>query len=341
MPDINPSGWSPPDINLSRRAIGLIVGAALVGITLLTMVFQIPADSIGVVMRFGEPVRDVGPGLHVKAPIGIEEVRVVPTQRQRKVEFGYRTETAGVDSKYKRQGYEHESLMLTGDLNVVDVQWAVQYRIEDARNYLFEVRDVRETFRYMSQAVMREVVGDRTVSEVLTVGRAEVADTVKKNLSKLCDDYDIGLRVEQVNLQDITPPDPVKPSFNEVNEAQQEKSEMINQAKAAYNKAIPAAKGTAKRKIEQAEGYAVQRVNRAKGEAARFNSLYESYRKAPEVTRRRIYIETISEVLPKIDRKIVIDEGSGGAVPLLPLGDMSQLPAPGSKTDSNSKGGSQ
>ena len=335
MPDFNTSGWSPPDINLSRRTIALIAIGGVVVVTLFTMVFQIPADSIGVVMRFGEPVREVGPGLHVKAPVGVEEVRIVPTQRQRKVEFGYRTQAAAVDSSYKREGYEHESLMLTGDLNVVDVQWAVQYRIEDAQRYLFEVRDVRETFRYMSQAVMREVVGDRTVSEVLTVGRAEVADTVKKSLSELCDDYDIGLRVEQVNLQDITPPDPVKPSFNEVNEAQQEKSELINQAKAAYNKAIPAAKGEGKRKIEQAEGYAVQRVNRAKGEAARFNSLYEAYRKAPEVTRRRIYIETLSEVLPKVDRKIVIDEGASDVVPLLPLGDMRGMPSP------NSNGGSK
>lgn len=313
--------WESPNVEIKGRwiFIGLFVVGAL--IVLFGSFFQIPADSVGIVVRFGEPVREVGPGLHVKAPLGIEEVRTVPTQRQQKAEFGYRTRKAGVTTQYSDEGYERESLMLTGDLNVVDVEWAVQYRIVDPHNYLFEVRDVPATFRFMSQAVMREVIGDRTVSEVLTVGRAQVAGAVKEKLQQLCKDYDIGLRVEQVNLQDITPPDPVKPSFNEVNEAQQQKSQLINEAKADYNKAVPAARGEAKRKIQKAEGYAVNRVNRAKGEAARFEKLYTAYSKAPEVTRRRIYIETMSEVLPKVRRKIVIDEQSSDVIPLLPFND--------------------
>lgn len=307
------------DFSLSGKWIAMGVIAAVAVIVLWTSFFQVGADSIGIVLRFGEPVREVGPGLHFKAPFGVEDVRKVPTQTQQKLEFGYRTESAGVDTQYSERGYEVESLMLTGDLNVVDVEWAVQYRIADPHNYLFEVRDPVDTFRYMSQAVMREVVGDRTVNEVLTVGRSEVAGAVKEKLQSLCKDYTIGLRVEQVNLQDITPPDPVKPSFNEVNEAQQEMAQMINQAKAEYNKEIPAARGEAKRQIQKAEGYAIERVNKAEGEVARFNSLFEEYKKAPEVTRKRIFIETMSEVLPKVEKKLIIDEGATDIVPLLQL----------------------
>ena len=311
--------FTPSNVSLSGRWVAIIIVVVGLLAAVWSTFFQVGADSVGIVLRFGEPVREAGPGLHMKMPFGIEEVRKVPTQRQQKLEFGYRTRRAGVDTQYSEGGYERESLMLTGDLNVVDVEWAVQYRISDPRNYLFEVRNVRDTFRFMSQAVMREVVGDRTVNEVLTVGRTELAGAVKKKLQQLCDDYTMGLRVEQVNLQDIAPPDPVKPSFNEVNEAQQERSRLINEAKAAYNKAIPAARGEAQRKIQQAEGYAIDRVNRAEGEVARFNSLLEEYEQAPDVTRRRIYIETMGEVLPKVKRKMILDSDTTDIVPLLNL----------------------
>ncbi len=316
----------------------MLIGlAALFGFIVLTsMFYQIPADSKGLVLRFGEKVREVGPGLHTKWPLGIEEVHAVPVQRQQKVEFGYRTEQAGVNTTYSDRNYKPESLMLTGDLNVVDVEWAVQYRIADPERYLFEVRDPRATFRYMSQATMREVVGDRTVNEVLTMGRTEVASKVKDKLQALCKDYQIGIRVEQINLQDITPPDPVKPSFNAVNEAQQKRSELINQAKTDYNKAIPAARGEAKRKIQKAEGYAIDRINRAQGDVARFENLYREYKKAPDVTRRRIYIETLGEVLPQVNDKWIIDEKATDIVPLLPLGDKGGLEQVGPNNSSSS-----
>lgn len=312
--DAIPDEWS-----IGGRGIAAVIILLFIGVVLWTSFFQIGANSVGVVLRFGEPVRETGPGLHFKMPFGIEEVREVQTEKQQKVEFGYRTQEAGVDTEYVEEGYEYESLMLTGDLNVVNVEWAVQYRISNPSNYLFEVRDPRATFRYLSQAVMREIVGDRTVNEVLTVGRREVSEAVKVKLQKLCKDYTIGLRVEQVNMQDIAPPDPVKPSFNEVNEAQQEKAQMVNQAKAEYNKEIPAAKGEAKRKIQKAEGYAIERVNRAKGDVARFNSVYEEYKQAPDVTRKRMFIETMSETLPKVKRKLIIEEGVTDVVPLLQL----------------------
>jgi membrane protease subunit HflK len=329
------SNW-PPNVSWNSGWVVLGLAAVFVLVVLTSMFYQIPADSVGVVLRFGKKVRKVGPGLHTKWPLGIEEVRTVPVQRQQKVEFGYRTAKAGVNTQYREKGYDRESLMLTGDLNVVDVEWAVQYRISDPEKYLFEVRDVRETFRYMSQAVMREVVGDRTVNEVLTMGRTEVASRFKEKLQKLCNDYQIGLRVEQINLQDITPPDPVKPSFNAVNEAQQKRAELINQAKADYNKAIPAARGEAKREIQKAEGYAIDRTNRAQGEVARFESLYREYKKAPDVTRRRIYIETLGEVLPKVRHKWIIDEKATDVVPLMPLGEGQNLQKlSGSKGTSN------
>lgn len=297
------------------------IAAVFVLYLLSSIFFQVGTDSVGIVLRFGEPVREVGPGLHFKLPIGVEDVRYVPTQRQQKEEFGYRTARPGVDTKYEKGDYSKESLMLTGDLNVVDVQWAVQYRISEPEKYLFNVRDARDTFRYMSQAVMREVIGDRTVNEVLTIGRSELTTAAEEKLRALCDEYEIGMRVEQINLQNVTPPDPVKPSFNAVNAAQQKRSQLINEAKADYNKAIPNAEGEAKRKIQQAEGYATQRVNRAQGEVARFESVYAEYKAAPEVTERRLFIESLREVLPKVERKVVVDENASDVVPLLSMGD--------------------
>ena len=222
-------------------------------------------------------------------------------------------------SQVTRSGLENESLMFTGDLNSAVVEWVVQYRIEDPMRYLFKVRDVEETLSDLSEAVMRQVVGDRTVDEVLTVGRQEVADLVEQRLQELCEQYETGIRIEQVVLQHVDPPDPVKPSFNEVNQAEQERETKINQAQSEYNEVIPRARGEAQNTISTAEGYALNRVNRARGEAARFSALYSEYRKAPEVTRRRIYLETMEEVLPKTGRRLILDERLEGVVPLLDL----------------------
>jgi membrane protease subunit HflK len=217
--------------------------------------------------------------------------------------------------------------MLTGDLNLADVEWVVQYRIVDSYKFLFRVRDAEDALRDMSEAAMRKIVGDRTVNEVLTVGRQEVATTVEVLLQRLCDEYENGIRIDQVVLQDVNPPESVKPSFNAVNQAQQERETLINQAQSEYNRVIPRARGEAMETIELANAYALNRVNRAKGEAERFNSVYAEFIRAPEVTRKRLYLETMERIMPKIGNKIIVDEKGTNVLPLLNI-DGKRLPNP-------------
>jgi membrane protease subunit HflK len=304
---------------LSGGPLRAILALVLVLVVVFTSFYTVDPEEVGVVMRFGKYVRSTEPGLHFKIPFWIERVLKVPIQRQLKEEFGFRTVSAGVRSQFSTRGYGEESNMLTGDLNAAVVEWVVQYRIVDPYQFLFRVRGVRETFRAMSEAVMRQVIGDRTVNEVLTVGRAEVAHEVERQLQELCNQYETGIKVDQVVLQDVNPPDPVKPSFNEVNQAQQEREKLINQAQSEYNKVIPRARGEAQETIQKAEGYALDRVNRARGDAARFEAMYTEFRKAPEVTRRRIYIETMSRVLPQVQRKVIVDDDLRSVLPLLNL----------------------
>jgi membrane protease subunit HflK len=303
----------------SRRVVGWVVLAIVVIFFLASTFYTVGPEEVGIVLRLGKYVRSTDPGLHVKLPFTIERVIKVPVQRQLKEEFGFRTVRAGVRSQYSTRGYTDESNMLTGDLNAAVVEWVVQFRIVEPYKYLFRVRNVRNTFRDMSEAVMRRVVGDRTVNEVLTVGRQEIADQVLQQLQDLCDQYDTGIKVEQVVLQDVNPPDPVKPSFNEVNEAQQEKERLINQAQSEYNKVIPRARGEAEQTIRQAEGYALDRINRARGDSARFVAFFDAYRAAPAVTRKRIYLETMNDILPKVQQKFVVDDELKSVLPLLNL----------------------
>ncbi len=285
---------------------------------LVTSLFTIGPEEVGVITRFGKYVRQVEPGLNVKVPV-IERLYKVAVERQQKQEFGFRTVEAGIKSEYTKVGTVDESLMLTGDLNLADVEWIVQYRIVDPYMYLFKVREPVTTLRDISEASMREIVGDRTVNEVLTVGRAEIASSVHQKMQQLCSEYSLGIRIEQVVLQDVNPPDPVKDAFNDVNQAQQERETLINQARSEYNKVIPKAKGQAEETIQRAEGYATARVNNALGESARFNALYLEYVKAPEVTKRRIYLETMTEVMPKLGHKIITDESGNNVLPLLQM----------------------
>jgi membrane protease subunit HflK len=302
--------------NISLRTIGWIVIGIIVLIFLVSSVFTVNPEEIGVIQRFGKYTRVVSPGLNFKLPFGIEAVKKVPVERQLKEEFGFRTKTAGVRTEYAGRAFQKESLMLTGDLNAGEVEWIVQFRISDPYKFLFKVRNAVSTFRDMNEALMREVVGDRSVSEVLTIGRVEIANTVTTKLQELCDQYETGIKVDQVVLQDVNPPDPVKPAFNEVNEAQQEREKLINQALSEYNKVIPKARGDALRIIEEARGYAVERVNQSRGEAARFSSIFREYIKAPEVTRQRIYLETMNDVLPRVGRKLITDKEATGILPL-------------------------
>lgn len=297
------------------RAIVVLLAALLV---LMTSWYTVEPEEVGVVTRFGRFVDTTEPGFHFKIPLGIDRVYKVPVQRQLKQEFGFRTVSADVRSQFR--SVPDESSMLAGDLNAAVVEWVVQFRVRDPYQFLFRVRGVEDTLRDLSEAVMRQVVGDRTVDEVLTIGRQEVATLVEQRLQELCDQYETGLKIEQVVLQGVDPPDPVKPSFNEVNQADQEKETLINQAQSEYNKVIFRAEGVAQQTIESAQGYAIDRVNRSEGEAARFRALYAEYRQAPEVTRRRIHLETLGDVLTRMERKVVVDEKLEGVLPLLPLG---------------------
>ncbi|WP_430809400.1 MULTISPECIES: FtsH protease activity modulator HflK [unclassified Carboxylicivirga] len=301
------------------KNIRSVVVMLLVALMAWTAFFTIDPEEVGVIVRFGKYVRTVDPGLNYKIPL-METVYKVAVERQQKMEFGFRTSRAGVKSSYATGGGSNEeSLMLTGDLNLADVEWVVQYRIDDPYNYLFKVRNPEGTLRDISESTMRQIVGDRTVNEVLTIGRAEISSRLEELMQKICNEYSLGVKIEQVVLQDVNPPVPVKAAFNAVNEAQQEKETLINQAKAEYNKVIPKAAGQAKETIQMAEGYATERVNNARGDVARFNALYGEYIKAPEVTRRRLYLETMMDVMPRLGQKIITDENGSNVLPLLQM----------------------
>lgn len=308
----------PPLIQQVLKNIKTIVIAAFLVIIAWSAFFQVEPEEVGVITRFGKFSTSVQPGLNFKLPL-IDKVTKVPVERQQKLEFGFRTVSANIRSEYTKGGTADESLMLTGDLNLADVEWVVQFRIEDPYKYLFMVRNPEQTLRDISETTMRQVVGDRTVNEVLTVGRMDIAQTVKDLMQVLCQEYSLGVKIEQVVLQDVNPPDPVKAAFNAVNQAQQEKETLINQAKSEYNKVIPHAHGQAQETIQKAEGYATARVNNALGEASRFNMLYQEYTKAPDVTRRRIYLETMQKVLPNLGNKIITDQDGNNVVPLLQM----------------------
>ncbi|MGE0826577.1 MAG: FtsH protease activity modulator HflK [Candidatus Binatia bacterium] len=284
--------------------------------------FTVQPEETGIVQRFGKVVRTAGPGLHFKWPYGIETVRLVPTARVLKEEFGFRSLATipGQRTQYaNNQAYKSESLMLTGDLNVIDVQWILQYRIEDPIRYLFQVRDARQTIRDITEAVMRRVVGNRLGSDVLTVGRVTVSSKAKEEIQQILNAYETGVHLVTVELQDVTPPDTVKPAFNEVNEARQDKERTINQAQEQVNREIPKARGEAARSISEAAGYAIERVNRARGEATRFQAVLAEYQQAPEVTRRRLHLEALSRFMAEMKGLYIVDSDQKAIVPWLSL----------------------
>jgi modulator of FtsH protease HflK len=303
-----------------KKHLRNVIIAVVVIVAALTAVKTVGPEEEGVVLFLGKYNRTVQPGLNFIVPFGMEKMYKIPLQRQLKQEFGFRTEKAATRSTYSSGSFSDESLMLSGDLNLADVEWVVQYRISDSYQYLFRVRNAEKTLRDMSEAAVRRTVGDRTVNELLTVGRQEVASNVEVLLQQMCNEYENGIRIDQVVLQDVNPPETVKPSFNAVNQAQQERETLINQAESEYNRIIPRARGEAEETIQLAEAYLLNRVNRATGEAARFTSVYEAYIKAPEVTKKRLYLETMERVLPRLENKIILDEKGNNILPLLNLG---------------------
>ncbi len=309
-----------PSIPINKKWIGLAIVGIIIIVVLVSTFYSVGPEELGVIRRFGRYARTSEPGLHVKAPF-METVTKVRVLHVFKEEFGFRTLQAGERTIYAPGRFDEESLMLTGDLNVAVAEWIVQYRVLDPVNYLFNVRDPSETIRDISEAAMRQIVGDRSVDEVLTVGRIEIGQEVQRKLQEILNFYQAGIQIITVKLKDVNPPDPVKPAFNEVNEAKQERETIINEAWQTYNKIIPKARGEAEKTISEAEGYAINRVNQAEGDASKFVAIWEEYRKAKDVTRRRLYLETLGEVLPKMGRKYIIDSQQQGILPLLSLGE--------------------
>ncbi len=300
----------------------------------LTSIYTVQPEGQAVVKRFGKVIAIKAPGLHFKLPFGIDTQAFVPTARVLKQEFGFGSmgmqQNKGMNYR-KNAADQAESLMLTGDLKVVDVEWVVQYRVDDPDKYLHRVRDVNGTIRDVSEAVMRRIVGNSLGSDVLTEKRVLVATQTRDELQQILNTFDMGVRILTVELQDVTPPDTVKPAFNEVNEAEQEKERLINEAEKRRNQAEPRARGEALQMLDAAKGYAAQRTNRATGESARFQAILEEYRNSPDVTRRRLYLEMIDKVLPRLGRVYVIEEGQMGPLPLLNLDNQPAVRAGGDR----------
>jgi modulator of FtsH protease HflK len=325
-------GQQPPDLgkmvadfknklpNFKKaRGLWVVVLIVLAIIAGSSAYYTVGPEETGVVLRFGKYVRESGPGLHFKLPLGIESATMIKTGRVFKEEFGFRGTQPGIRSRFTEKGYADESLMLTGDLNVIDVKWIVQFKVRDPRKWLFAVRDGRAAIRDLSQAVMRAIVGNRYGDEVLTLARVEIASQAQDELQKLLNSYNAGVQVVTVKLQDVNPPKPVQPAFNEVNEARQQKERMINEAQEAYNREIPKALGNAKRIVTEAEGYHAERVNRAKGEAQRFDEVLTTYNQAKEVTKRRFYLESMQRVLKNAGKVYVVDDAVKGLLPFMDL----------------------
>ena len=281
--------------------------------------YSVGPDEVGVIRRFGKYIRTEPPGLRWRWPFNIEKLNIVKVQRVMKEEFGFRTARADVQTEYDKGNYENESLMLTGDFNVLDVTWVVQFKIKDPIKLLFHVRDPRAVVRDISEAVMRQVIGDTSVTEGLTTRRMEIDASVQTKIQEILDSYDAGIQIQSVILQDVNPPEAVKTSFNEVNEAKQEMEKVTNQAWEAYNKVVPRARGEAEKTLQVAEGYAIRRINEAKGDAAKFIATWDAYKNAKDVTEKRLYLEMLQDVLPKAGKKFIMDSKGTSPLPLLNL----------------------
>lgn len=303
---------------LGTRA-GLIIPAVIVLAGVFTSYYTVPADSQAVILRFGKYNRTTEPGLNFKLPFWFETKEVIPVSRTLKMEFGFGTKDATNRYQSRPEEWQAEQTMITGDKNSALVEWVVQYNISDPQAYLFQVRDPEDTMRDASESVMREVVGDRTVDEVITIGRQSIETDALVKLQELVDSYGLGLQIDQLQLKNVNPPRPVQSSFNEVNQAQQQKAEQINVAKGLYNKAVPRTKGEADQKISSAEGDRLQRVNEATGDAERFLALFNEYQKAPAITRKRLYLEKMKDVLPLLKSKVIMNGEASKPLPLLDL----------------------
>jgi len=307
-----------PKLNFSPRLMILAPLALLVLIGAFSSFYTVNPEAVAVVQRFGQYHSTAEPGLHFKLPYGIDTATIVPIRRQLKMEFGFTTPGASNLDQISHEP-DKERDMVTGDLNAANVEWIVQYNISAPSEYLFQLRNPGSTLRDLTESVMCEVIGDRTVDEVLTIGRNEIEVESLTRLKEILKHLHMGLSVEQIQLKNVHPPYRVQQSFDEVNRSQQEREQMINEANGEYNRVIPKAKGLAQQRISGAEGFAVQRINQAEGDVARFKELLTQYDKAPAITKQRLYWETMAEVLPKLGPKIILDEDAKQFLPLLNL----------------------
>jgi len=321
-PSGNEGGLKPP----SGLNFGIITVILLIVFLAYQSVYQIQPNEQGVVLRFGRFSNISSPGLNFLIPF-IERVIKVDVESIRKEEFGFRQNVSRAYNQ-SSNAMDLESLMITADKNVIQLNWVVQYKIRDAESFLFNIKDPRATVRDVSESVIRRLVGNRDFDYVLN-NREELAASALAEMQDLMDKYGSGIQLVVAQLQDLNPPDPVRPSFNEVNEAEQDKIRLANEAQKEANTKIPKALGTAKKVIQEAEGYAIERVNEAEGDVARFNAILKQYGSAKEVTRTRMYVETLKNMLPNVKDIVVVDQEGNGMIPLLNLGDA--LPTAGSK----------
>lgn len=305
--------------NSKKTTLPLIIGILVVISILKGAFYTIQPSEVGVILRFGKVVKTTSPGLHFKLPFGIEKAIPVPVEKVYTSEFGFRTRTSGVKSVYSQKSYDDESLMLTGDLNVLDLEWIVQFKIQDPFMALFNVRNVDKTIRDISESVLRRIVGNHAFNEVLTTKRIDINNQAQKEMQDILDSYEIGIQIVKLKLQDVNPPEQVKPAFNEVNQAKQEREKLKNQAWEVYNQKIPQAKGEALKRVKEAEGYALEKINIAQGDTKRFLLLYAEYAQAKEITLRRLYLEKMQDTLTQAGKKYILDPKEKGILPLLKL----------------------
>ena len=300
-----------------KKFSGLIV-AIIVVVVLFASVYTVDANENGVVLRFGKYSHTTLPGLQFKIPL-IDQVYRIKVDKQFKREFGFRTIKAGVQTKYSTRNFNKESWMLTGDLNIADVRWIIQYKIKNAADYLFNVRDVENTIRDVSEATLRLMIGDRSFTEVLQTDRVTIADQAKFHMQRILDNYQAGISIKMVQLQSVLPPQPVADSYNEVIRAEQEEEKLENEANQAFNKKIYKAEGEAKKLINEAKGYAVERINHAKGEATLFELVLAEYKKAPQITKDRYFIESMEEIFSRSKNKVIVDTRLKNFLPMMNL----------------------
>lgn len=302
-------------INTRAAVIALIVIILL--ITVFSGFYMVDQTEQAVVLVFGKFSRVEGPGLHGKLPFGIEKNYNIPTQVIQTMQFGFRVEQPGVKTVYSKEEFPEESIMLTGDLNIIDVEWIIQYKIVDPKAWLFNVDMKEKNIRDISQSVINQLVGDRAILDVIGPERINIEVKAQDMMNAIFNSYGLGINVITVKLQNIVPPKgDVQDAFEDVNKAIQDMNRLINEGKEQYNKEIPKARGEASKIIEVASGYAVERVNMAKGDVARFNAVRDEYRKNRDVTRSRLYIEMVEDVFKDSKGTDLIDKNLENFLPL-------------------------